>query len=53
MKFQEITKDKLKRKYEFTLKASDLNKEVDSQLEKDQPLNQMKGFRKGKVPISL
>ena len=53
MKFQEITKDKLKRKYEFTLKASDLNKEVDSQLQKEQPSIQMKGFRKGKVPISL
>jgi trigger factor len=53
MKFQEITKDKLKRKYEFTLKASDLNKEVDGQLQKEQPSIQMKGFRKGKVPISL
>ena len=53
MKFKEITKDKLKRKYEFTLKASDLNKEVDQQLEKEQPSVQMKGFRKGKVPISL
>ena len=53
MTFQEITKDKLKRKYEFTLKASDLNKEVDSQLQKEQPSIQMKGFRKGRVPISL
>jgi trigger factor len=53
MKFKEITKDKLKRKYEFTLKASDLNKEVDQQLEKEQPSIQMKGFRKGKVPIGL
>ncbi len=53
MKFQEITKDKLKRKYEFTLKASVLNEEVDSQLQKEQPSIQMKGFRKGKVPISL
>ncbi len=53
MKFKEIIKEKLKRKYEFTLKASDLNKEVDQQLEKEQPSIQMKGFRKGKVPISL
>ena len=53
MKFQEITKEKLKRKYEFTLKASDLNRDVDSQLQKEQPSIQMKGFRKGKVPISL
>ena len=53
MNFKEITKEKLKRKYEFTLKASDLNKEVDQQLEKEQPSIQMKGFRKGKVPISL
>ena len=53
MKFKEISKEKLKRKYEFTLKASDLNKEVDQQLEKEQPSIQMKGFRKGKVPVSL
>ena len=53
MKFKEIIKDKLKRKYEFTLKASELNKEVDQQLEKEQPSIQMKGFRKGKVPVSL
>ena len=53
MKFKEINKEKLKRKYEFTLKASDLNKEVDQQLEKEQPSIQMKGFRKGKVPVSL
>ena len=53
MKFKKITKDKLKRKYEFTLKASDLNEEVDRQLLKEQPSIQMKGFRKGKVPISL
>ena len=52
MKFKEITKDKLKRKYEFTLKASDLNKEVDQQLEKEQPSIQMKGFRKGLQKIS-
>ena len=53
MKFKEIINDKLKRKYEFTLKASELNKEVDQQLEKEQPSIQMKGFRKGKVPLSL
>ena len=53
MKFKEITKEKLKRKYEFTLKASDLNKKVDEQLKKEQPSIQMKGFRKGKVPVSL
>ncbi len=53
MKFKEIINEKLKRKYEFTLKASDLNQKVDEQLEKEQPSIQMKGFRKGKVPISL
>ncbi len=53
MTFKEIINEKLKRKYEFTLKASELNKEVDQQLEKEQPSIQMKGFRKGKVPISL
>ena len=30
-----------------------MNKEVEQQLEKEQPSIQMKGFRKGKVPISL
>ncbi len=53
MKFKEVIKEKLKRKYEFTLKASVLNEEVDQQLKKEQPSIQMKGFRKGKVPISL
>ena len=53
MKFKEIIKDKLKRKYEFTHKASELSKDVDLQLEKEQPSIQMKGFRKGKVPLSL
>jgi len=53
MKFKEIIKDKLKRKYEFTLKASELSKDVDLQLEKEQPSIQMKGFRKGKVPMNL
>ena len=52
MKFKEIINEKLKRKYEFTLKASDLNKEVDQQLEKEQPSIQMKGFRKGLQKIS-
>ena len=53
MKFKEIIKEKLKRKYEFTLKASDLNDKVDQQLEKERPSIQMKGFRKGRVPISM
>ena len=52
MKFKEIIKDKLKRKHEF-IKASELSKDVDLQLEKEQPSIQMKGFRKGKVPISF
>ena len=50
MKFKEIINEKLKRKYEFTLKASDLNKEVDQQLEKEQPSVQMKGLEKEKFP---
>ncbi len=53
MKFKEIEKKKLKRKYEFTIKAADLDKEVDQKLEQERPNVQMKGFRKGKVPTSL
>ena len=48
MKFKEIIKDKLKRKYEFTLKAFELNKEVEQQLEKEQPSIQMKVLEKEK-----
>ena len=53
MKFKEIEKKKLKRKYEFTIKAIDLDSEVDEKLEQERPNIQMKGFRKGKVPASL
>jgi len=53
MKFKEIEKKKLKRKYEFTIKAKDLDSEVDKKLEQERPNVQMKGFRKGKVPESL
>ena len=53
MKFKEIEKKKLKRKYEFTIKAKDLDSEVDEKLEQERPNIQMKGFRKGKVPASL
>jgi len=53
MKFNEIENKKLRRKYEFVLKASELEKEVNEKLEQERPNVQMKGFRKGKVPISL
>ncbi len=53
MKFKEIEKKKLKRKYEFTIKAKDLDNEVNEKLEHERPNIQMKGFRKGKVPLSL
>ena len=53
MKFKEIEKKKLKRKYEFKIKATDLDQEVNEKLEQERPNVQMKGFRKGKVPTSL
>jgi trigger factor len=53
MEFKEIENKKLKRKYEFVLTASDLDKEVNQKLEQERPNIEMKGFRKGKVPSSL
>ena len=53
MKFKEIENKKLRRKYEFVLKASELEKEVNEKLEQERPNVQMKGFRKGKVPESI
>ena len=52
MKFKEIIKDKLKRKYEFTLKASELSKDVDLQLERA-TINTDERFQKREGPYKL
>ena len=53
MDFKEIENKKLVRSYEFTIKQSLIDQKVDEKLENARPTFQMKGFRKGKVPISL
>ena len=53
MQVKETQNDGLKRGYEFTLPAADLAAEVDAKLKEAQPEVEMKGFRKGKVPMAL
>ncbi len=53
MQVTETRNEGLKRGYTFTLPAADLAAEVDRQLAEAQPGIEMKGFRKGKVPMAL
>ncbi|WP_299359235.1 trigger factor [uncultured Paracoccus sp.] len=53
MQVTETLNEGLKRGYRFTLPAADLAAEVDRQLAEAQPTVEMKGFRKGKVPMAL
>lgn len=53
MQVTETLNEGLKRGYQFTLPAADLAAEVDRQLVEAQPNIEMKGFRKGKVPMAL
>ncbi|UXU73737.1 MULTISPECIES: trigger factor [unclassified Paracoccus (in: a-proteobacteria)] len=53
MQVKETQNDGLKRGYEFTLPAADLAAQVDAKLKEAQPEIEMKGFRKGKVPMAL
>ncbi|HRO14492.1 MAG TPA: trigger factor [Paracoccus sp. (in: a-proteobacteria)] len=53
MQVTETLNEGLKRGYRFTLPAADLAAEVDRQLAEAQPNIEMKGFRKGKVPMAL
>ena len=43
----------LRRGYRITVPAADLDAKVQSKLEEARPTVQMKGFRKGKVPLAL
>ncbi|MFD1882403.1 trigger factor [Paracoccus pacificus] len=53
MQVKETLNDGLKRGYQFTLPAADLAAKVDEKLLEAQPEVEMKGFRKGKVPMAL
>lgn len=53
MQVTETLKDGLKRGYSITLTAAELNDKVTEKLTEAQPEVEMKGFRKGKVPMAL
>lgn len=53
MQVKETQNDGLKRGYQFTLPAADLAAKVDAKLKEAQPEVEMKGFRKGKVPMAM
>lgn len=53
MQVKETQNDGLKRGYTFTLTADKLAAKVDAKLKEAQPDVEMKGFRKGKVPMAL
>ncbi|WBU53291.1 trigger factor [Paracoccus sp. SCSIO 75233] len=53
MQVTETQNDGLKRGYQLTLPAADLAATVDAKLKEAQPEIEMKGFRKGKVPMAM
>lgn len=53
MQVTETLNEGLKRAYTMTLTASELDEKVAQKLAEAQPEVQMKGFRKGKVPMAL
>lgn len=53
MQITETLNDGLKRAYTFTLTAEQLESEVDRKLAEAQPEIEIKGFRKGKVPMAI
>ncbi len=53
MQVTETLKDGLKRGYTITLSAAELETKVTEKLVEAQPEIEMKGFRKGKVPMAL
>ena len=53
MQVTETLNEGLKRGYAITLPASELEATVSSKLAEAQPTFEMKGFRKGKVPMAL
>ncbi|MEM8977901.1 MAG: trigger factor [Pseudomonadota bacterium] len=53
MQVTETLNEGLKRSYEIVLPAAELAEKVDAKLAEAQPDVEMKGFRKGKVPMAL
>ncbi|WBU57311.1 trigger factor [Paracoccus sediminicola] len=53
MQVTETQNEGLKRGYQMTLPAADLAATVDAKLKEAQPEVEMKGFRKGKVPMAM
>lgn len=53
MQVTETQKDGLKRGYQITVTAAELESKVNEKLVEAQPDVEMKGFRKGKVPMAL
>ncbi len=53
MQVTETLKDGLKREYEIIVTAAELETKVNEKLAEAQPEVEMKGFRKGKVPMAL
>lgn len=53
MQVKETQNEGLKRGYQFTLPAADLAAQVETKLKEAQPEVEMKGFRKGKVPMAM
>lgn len=53
MQVTETLNEGLKRGYKFTLPAAELAATVETKLKEAQPEVEMKGFRKGKVPLAL
>ncbi len=53
MQVTETLKEGLKRGYAITVTAAELEAKVDEKLAEAQPDIEMKGFRKGKVPLTL
>jgi len=53
MQVNETLNDGLKRSYEITITGAELDAKVNEKLAEAQPEIEMKGFRKGKVPMAL
>ncbi|MBD3805238.1 MAG: trigger factor, partial [Thioclava sp.] len=53
MQVTETLNDGLKRGYEITITAKELDDKVTAKLQEAQPEIEMKGFRKGKVPMAM
>lgn len=53
MQVTETLNDGLKRGYQITVTAAELDDKVTAKLEEARPSVEMKGFRKGKVPMAL